>query len=69
VKKIMLPHLGLPELLIILFIVLLIFGAKRLPEVGRSIGKTISSFKKGIKEAAEEKEEDKEAEEEAEEEK
>lgn len=50
----MLPHLGWGELLIIFFIVLLIFGARRLPELGRSIGKTISSFKKGIKEAEEE---------------
>jgi len=50
----MLPNLGWGELLIILFIVLLIFGARRLPEIGRSIGKTISSFKKGIKEAQQE---------------
>lgn len=50
----MLPHLGWGELLIIFLIVLLIFGARRLPELGRSIGKTISSFKKGMKEAQEE---------------
>lgn len=48
------PHLGLPELLIILFIILLIFGARRLPEIGRSFGKTIAGFKKGMKEAGEE---------------
>lgn len=59
----MLPHLGLPELLIILVIVLLIFGAKRLPEIGRSFGKTISSFKKGMKEAQTESEEEEKKEE------
>lgn len=37
--------LGLPELLIILFIVILIFGASRLPEIGRGLGKGIRSFK------------------------
>ncbi len=37
--------LGLPELLIILVVVLLIFGAKRLPEIGSSLGKGIRSFK------------------------
>ncbi|HCJ66694.1 MAG TPA: twin-arginine translocase TatA/TatE family subunit [Elusimicrobia bacterium] len=59
----MLPHLGLPELLIILVIVLLIFGAKRLPEIGRSFGKTISSFKKGMKEAQQEESEEEKKEE------
>ncbi|MEO7193177.1 MAG: twin-arginine translocase TatA/TatE family subunit [Vicinamibacterales bacterium] len=37
--------LGLPELLIILAIVILIFGANRLPELGRGIGKGIKNFK------------------------
>ncbi len=37
--------LGLPELLIILLIVLLIFGANRLPELGRGVGKAIRNFK------------------------
>lgn len=40
----------MPELVVILFIALLIFGAARLPEIGKSIGKTIKSFKEGIKE-------------------
>ena len=35
------PHLGIPELMIILFIVILIFGANRLPDIGRGIGKGI----------------------------
>ena len=46
----MFGNLGLPELLIILVIVLLLFGAKRLPEIARSMGQTIQEFKKGVKE-------------------
>ena len=46
----MFGNLGLPELLVILVIVLLLFGAKRLPEIARSMGKTIQEFKKGVKE-------------------
>jgi sec-independent protein translocase protein TatA len=41
----MLPRLGLPEILVILAIVVLIFGANRLPELGRGIGKGIKNFK------------------------
>ena len=37
--------LGIPELVIILVIVILIFGANRLPEIGRGIGKGIRNFK------------------------
>ena len=37
--------LGLPELVIILVIVILIFGANRLPDIGRGIGKGIRNFK------------------------
>ncbi|HUU34534.1 MAG TPA: twin-arginine translocase TatA/TatE family subunit [Vicinamibacterales bacterium] len=40
---------GLPEMLIILAIVILIFGANRLPELGRGIGAGIKNFKSGIK--------------------
>lgn len=42
--------LGLPEMLIILAIVILIFGANRLPEIGRGIGKGIRNFKDASKE-------------------
>lgn len=42
--------LGMPELIVILIILLLIFGATKLPEIGRSFGKTISEFKKGMRE-------------------
>lgn len=40
--------LGLPELLIILLVVLLIFGASRLPGVGSALGKGIRSFKTSV---------------------
>ena len=40
--------LGLPELLIILFIILLIFGARKLPEIGSSLGKGIRTFKSAV---------------------
>ena len=42
-------NLGVPELLIIMLVVLLVFGAKRLPEIGQSMGKGIREFKKSIK--------------------
>ncbi|MGH7382700.1 MAG: twin-arginine translocase TatA/TatE family subunit [Candidatus Methylomirabilales bacterium] len=37
--------LGIPELLVILFIVLIVFGASRLPEIGSGLGKAIRGFK------------------------
>jgi sec-independent protein translocase protein TatA len=42
--------IGLPEMLIILAIVILIFGANRLPELGKGIGAGIKNFKNGMKE-------------------
>ncbi len=48
-------RIGLPELAIILVIVVLIFGANRLPELGRGIGKGIRNFKDGMKEGTEDK--------------
>ena len=47
--------LGLPEILLILVIALLIFGAAKLPEIGRSLGKALSEFKKGTQEFSQEK--------------
>lgn len=41
-------QIGWPQLLIVLVIVLVIFGAKRLPEVGRSLGSGMREFKDGI---------------------
>ena len=43
--------LGYQELLIILVIVLILFGATRLPELARSLGVSVKEFKKGINEA------------------
>jgi sec-independent protein translocase protein TatA len=45
--------LGLPEMLIILAIVILIFGANRLPELGKGIGSGIKNFKSSMKETEE----------------
>ena len=45
-------NLGIPELIIILVIVILIFGASRLPEIGRGIGKGIRNFKDATKDGA-----------------
>ncbi len=42
--------LGLPELLVLLLIVLVVFGVGRLPEIGIAIGKAIRGFKKGMSE-------------------
>ncbi len=44
-------RLGIPELVIILVIVIVIFGANRLPELGRGIGKGIRNFKDASKDA------------------
>ncbi len=40
--------LGTPELIVILGIAFLVFGGKKLPEIGSGLGKAISSFKKGV---------------------
>ncbi|MBT6324894.1 MAG: twin-arginine translocase TatA/TatE family subunit [Bdellovibrionales bacterium] len=41
--------LGLGELLIILFVVLMLFGGKRLPLLGSALGRSIQNFKNGLK--------------------
>jgi len=53
------PHLGVWELIIILVIVLIIFGASRLTDIGKGLGGAISAFRKEVKKGVEEK--DKEA--------
>ena len=40
--------IGLPEVLIFLVVVLLLFGAKRVPEIGRSVGKGMREFKDAV---------------------
>lgn len=42
------PNLGFTEIMLIMVVVLLLFGAKRLPEVGASIGKGIREFKRSL---------------------
>jgi sec-independent protein translocase protein TatA len=45
-------NLGFMEILLILVVVLLLFGARRLPEIGSSFGKSIREFKKGLSDAS-----------------
>jgi TatA/E family protein of Tat protein translocase len=45
-----------PELIIVLVVALLIFGPKKLPEMGSAIGKSIKEFQKGMKEVVQPKE-------------
>lgn len=40
--------MGMPELIVILVIVVLIFGANRLPQLGKGLGEAIKGFKKGL---------------------
>lgn len=45
----MLPNLGTGELLILLALGLLVFGAQKIPEIARSFGKSLNAFKAGMK--------------------
>lgn len=42
------PNLGMGELIVILLIVLLVFGASRLPQIGEGLGKAIRGLKRGL---------------------
>jgi sec-independent protein translocase protein TatA len=48
----MFGSLGLPELLVILLIVIIIFGANKLPQLGRGLGQGMKNFKDSIKDAS-----------------
>lgn len=50
----MIGNLGYGEMILIGFLILLLFGAKRLPEIGSSLGKSIRMFKKSVKDIQEE---------------
>lgn len=50
----MFNNLGMPELLVIVFVILLLFGAKKLPELAQGLGKGIREFKKAMKETTDE---------------
>jgi sec-independent protein translocase protein TatA len=52
---------GLTEILIVVLIVVLLFGAKRIPGLARGIGKSVTSFKAGIREKPEDEEVDQES--------
>ncbi len=43
--------IGLPELLIVLVIIMIIFGAGKIPQIGSAFGKTIKNFKQSVKES------------------
>ena len=42
----MFPAIGMPEMLVIMLVILLLFGSKRLPELARGIGKSMREFRK-----------------------
>ncbi len=50
------PHLGFQELMVILLIVIVIFGANKIPQLGKGLGEGIKNFKSAMKEAQQEPE-------------
>ncbi|MCP3943548.1 MAG: twin-arginine translocase TatA/TatE family subunit [Desulfobacteraceae bacterium] len=54
----MIGGLGMPELIVILVIILIIFGAGKLPEIGAGLGKGIKNFKKATQEPLPKKEDE-----------
>jgi len=48
------PHLGVPELVIILVIIILVFGVGKLPQIGKVVGQGIREFREGAQGSAEE---------------
>jgi sec-independent protein translocase protein TatA len=50
----MFENIGFGELLLILVVVLVLFGAKKIPELAKGLGKGISEFKKGLKDVEDE---------------
>ena len=53
IQPLLIGSLGLPELLIILFIIFLIVGGKKLPQLGSGLGEFIRNFKTSVKDANE----------------
>lgn len=45
----LMPSLGIPELMIIFLIIMVLFGASRLPQIGKGLGEGIKNFKRGLK--------------------
>jgi sec-independent protein translocase protein TatA len=56
------PNLGVPELLIIALVIILLFGARKLPEMARSLGKSAKAFKEETKNLRGDKKDDEPAE-------
>ena len=50
------PSLGVPELVIIFLIIIVLFGANRIPHIGKGLGEGIRNFKKGLNKGAEDEE-------------
>lgn len=50
----MFPAIGMPEMLVIMLVILLLFGSKRLPELARGIGKSMREFKKAAEDVKKE---------------
>lgn len=48
------PHIGMQELIIVLVVVLILFGGKKLPELAKGLGQGMKEFKKATRENAEE---------------
>lgn len=55
----MIGGIGMPELIVILVIVLIIFGAGKLPQIGEGLGKGIRNFKKATDDSVEDQDKDK----------
>ncbi|WP_084219912.1 twin-arginine translocase TatA/TatE family subunit [Jeotgalibacillus soli] len=57
-KELGILNLGFGEILIILVVALLVFGPKKLPQLGRAAGQTLHEFKKGMKNVMNDEEDD-----------
>lgn len=55
----MLSNIGIPGLILILVLALIIFGPKKLPEIGRAFGETLKEFKKSTRELTKDHDDDK----------
>jgi len=54
-------NIGAPEILLIVFVIILLFGSKKLPELARSLGKSLNEFKRGQTESTPDKKIEKKA--------